>query len=231
MEKKQRELCLEILRRFSGADILKDMILIGSWCAYFYDEYFKGTPYLDRATLKTRDIDFLVHDPAKIRHETNVPELLRDLGFVIIYKGSKGYIKLEHPDLLLEFLVLEKGKGLDKPFPLPKLGLNAVALRFLNFLSVNIIKIKVEDFYVTLPHPANFALHKLIIFQRRLKEDKAIKDRNTAIEILKALISKGEVAEVKKIMKSLPVKWRKKIADGVKMAADKEIEKVLLDRE
>lgn len=228
MEKKQRELCLEILRRFNKAGILKDMILIGSWCAYFYDEYFKDTPYLDRAALKTRDIDFLIHDPARIKHETNVPELLRDLGFVVIYKGSKGYIKLDHPDLLLEFLVLEKGKGIDGPYPLPKLGLNAVALRFLNFLSENTIKIKIEDFYVTLPHPANFALHKLIIFQRRLKEEKAIKDRNTAIEILKALINKGETPGIKRILKALPAKWRKKIADGLKIAADKEVVEALL---
>jgi hypothetical protein len=204
------------------------MILIGSWCAYFYDEYFKDTPYLDRAALKTRDIDFLIHDPARIKHETNVPELLRDLGFVVIYKGSKGYIKLDHPDLLLEFLVLEKGKGIDGPYPLPKLGLNAVALRFLNFLSENTIKIKIEDFYVTLPHPANFALHKLIIFQRRLKEEKAIKDRNTAIEILKALINKGETPGIKRILKALPAKWRKKIADGLKIAADKEVVEALL---
>jgi hypothetical protein len=228
VEKKQRELCLEILRRFNKAGILKDMILIGSWCAYFYDEYFKDTPYLDRAALKTRDIDFLIHDPARIKHETNVPELLRDLGFVVIYKGSKGYIKLDHPDLLLEFLVLEKGKGIDGPYPLPKLGLNAVALRFLNFLSENTIKIKIEDFYVTLPHPANFALHKLIIFQRRLKEEKAIKDRNTAIEILKALINKGETPGIKRILKALPAKWRKKIADGLKIAADKEVVEALL---
>ena len=123
--------------------------------------------------MKTRDIDFLVHDPAKIRQEVNVPELLYDLGFVIIYKGNKGYIKLEHPDLLLEFLVLEKGMGIDKPFPLPKLGINAVALRFLNFLSANTIKVEIEDFCVILPHPANFALHKLIIFQRRLRQDRA----------------------------------------------------------
>jgi len=228
VEKKQRELCLEILRRFNKAGILKDMILIGSWCAYFYDEYFKDTQYLDRAALKTRDIDFLIHDPARIKHETNVPELLRDLGFVVIYKGSKGYIKLDHPDLLLEFLVLEKGKGIDGPYPLPKLGLNAVALRFLNFLSENTIKIKIEDFYVTLPHPANFALHKLIIFQRRLKEEKAIKDRNTAIEILKALINKGETPGIKRILKALPAKWRKKIADGLKIAADKEVVEALL---
>lgn len=228
MEKKQHELCLEILRRFDKAGILKDIILIGSWSAYFYNEYFTGTSYLDRAALKTRDIDFLIHDPAKIRREVNVPELLHDLGFIIIYKGNKGYIKLEHPDLLLEFLVLEKGRGIDRPFPLPKLGINAVALRFLNFLSSNTIKVKIEDFYVTLPHPANFALHKLIIFQRRFKEDKAVKDKNIAIEILQSLIDKGETGIVRQVFNSVPQKWQKKIIKGLEEIKEREILNILV---
>ncbi len=227
MEKKQYELCLEILRRFNKAGILKDLILIGSWSAYFYNEYFSGTPYLDRTALKTRDIDFLIDNPAKIKHEVNVPELLRNLGFIIVYKGSKGYIKLEHPDLLLEFLVIEKGRGTDKPVHLPKLGMNAVALRFLSFLSANTIKVKVKDFYVTLPHPANFALHKLIIFQRRLKEDKAVKDRNIAIEILKSLIDKGESSIIKQVFNSIPKKWQGRIIKGLQTAKEPEILRVL----
>lgn len=156
-----------------------------------------------------------------------MPELLRDLGFVMVYKVNKGYIKLEHPDLLLEFLVLEKGRGIDKPFPLPKLGINAGALRFLNFLSSNTIKVKIEDFYVTLPHPANFALHKLIIFQRRLRQDKAVKDKNIAIEILKSLIYKGESSIIKQIFNSIPQKWQKKVIKGLEEAKEKEIPRLL----
>ncbi len=228
MEKKQSDLCLEILRRFHREGILNDLILIGSWCVYFYQDYFANVPYIDQAAIKTRDIDFLVDIPSKIRRNVNIPELLRDLGFVTMYKGTTGYLKLDHPDLILEFLVPERGSGTDRPVPLPKLGMNAVALRFLHFLSANTIEIKVENFYVILPHPANFALHKLIIFQRRLKEEKAIKDRNTAIEILKALINKGEAPKVRKTMKALPTKWQKKIVDGLRIAADKEILKALL---
>ncbi|MDP2946466.1 MAG: hypothetical protein Q8N61_03400, partial [bacterium] len=102
MEKRQSELCLEILRRFNKAGILKDFILIGSWCVYFYKDYFSNVPYIDQATIKTRDIDFLISNPSGIRQEVNVPILLKDLGFVTTIKGSRGYIKLDHPDLLLE---------------------------------------------------------------------------------------------------------------------------------
>lgn len=66
------------------------------------------------------------------------------------------------------------------------------------------LKTRDIDFYVTLPHPANFALHKLIIFQRRLKQEKAVKDRNIAIEILKSLIEKGESSIIKRVFNSIP---------------------------
>lgn len=226
MEKKQYELCLAVLRRLHDASVLDDMIMIGSWCIPFYEEYFAGIKY--RKTIRTRDVDFLIPSPRRFKKDVNLPELLKDLGFVVGYKGSKGYIKLEHPELIVEFLVPEKGKGTDRPVQIPRLGINAIALRFLHFLSENAIKVKVEDFYLTLPHPANFALHKLIIFQRRFKNEKASKDQEAAIDILKALIDKGEVAEIKRIMKSLPAKWQKKIANGLKIAADKAIVKALL---
>jgi len=227
VEKKQSELCLEILRRFHKAGILDDLILIGSWCIYFYKDYFSSTPYIDQATIKTRDIDFLIDAPSKMKVNVNIPKLLKDLGFVTIYRGNRGFIKLDHPDLILEFLVPEKGKGTDKPVPLPKLGINAVALRFLTFLSGNTIKVKVEDFYVTLPHPANFALHKLIIFQRRIKEEKAVKDRKTAVEILKALINKGDAAIVRQVFGSVPQKWQKKILKGLEETKEKDILNIL----
>ncbi len=227
MEKNQSELCFEILRRFHKTGVLDNFILIGSWCVYFYQDYFSDVPYIDQISIKTRDIDFLISNSSRIRQEVDIPELLKDLGYVTIYKGPKGYIKLDHPDLLLEFLVIERGRGTNKPHPLPKLGVNAVALRFLNFLTINTIKVKVEDFYLTLPHPANFALHKLIIFQRRLKEDKAIKDKNTAIEILKAMINKGESKIIRQVFDSVPKKWQLKITQGLSEPIDKDILVVL----
>ena len=36
MEKKQSELCLEVLRRLHKENVLDDIILIGTWCVYFY---------------------------------------------------------------------------------------------------------------------------------------------------------------------------------------------------
>ena len=213
MEKNQYSLCLEVLRRFNKANILKDVVLIGSWCLPFYKSYFSGIEY--QSSIKTRDMDFLVPTSLKKKVNVDLPDLLKDLGFIVGFKGSQGYIKLEHPDLVIEFLVPEKGRGGDGPFFLPQLGLNAQPLRFLDFLFKNTIIVSVEGIPVTLPHPINFALHKLIIFQRRKNSDKITKDREQAIKILNALIKKGEAADIKDVFCKIPKSWQQKISLGL----------------
>jgi len=225
VEKNQYELCLEVLRRLNRAGVLKDIMLIGSWCLPFYREYFSGVAY--SSVIKTRDIDFLIPDPRKIHGQTDIPELLKDLGFIVSFSGSKGYIKLEHPDLLIEFLSPEKGRGMDEPVKIPRLGINATALRYLNFLTENTIKVEVEGFTLCLPHPVNFALHKLIILQRRTKKDKADKDRGAAVMLLRALIKKGDASLIRSIFDSIPPRWQKSVLRGLQNVEDRDILRML----
>lgn len=225
MENKQYELCIEVLRRLNGQSLLDSVVLIGSWCMPFYKEYFSVVKYL--SAIKTRDVDFLVPHPKKIKVNVDIAGLLKDLGFVVGYSGSKGYMKLEHPDLVIEFLSPERGRGTDSPVPLPQLKINAQALRFLDFLAENTIKVKVEDFYIIMPHPANFALHKLIVSQRRKKEDKSEKDKSMAFEILNALMVKGEAPKIKKAFEFISVKWQKKIIRVLEEVKNKEIVEVV----
>lgn len=138
MEKSQYDLCIEVLRRLDKAGILKDIILVGSWCTLFYKDFFGGKKYM--TSLKTRDMDLLIPQPRTIKVKVDVSQLLQDLGFVVGFTGSQGYIRLEHPQLIVEFLVPERGRGSNKPYSLPQLGLNAQALRFVEFLSQNTIK-------------------------------------------------------------------------------------------
>jgi len=223
VEKNQYDLCIEILRRLKGAGVLNNLIIIGSWCSLFYKQYFAKIKY--SPSIKTRDIDFLIPSPKKFQSNIDIPNLLRDLGFIIGFKSKAGYITLEHPSLIIEFLVPEKGKGLDQPYPLPQLGLNAQALRFLNFLTQSKITILVQDIPVTLPHPAYFALQKLIISKRRKNPEKTEKDINTATNILKALVDKNESSTIKRAFESAPKQWQKKIIKEL----EKTKEKVILD--
>ena len=188
MEKSQYDLCIEVLRRLDKVGVLKDIVLVGSWCTLFYKEFFGQKNYT--ASLTTRDIDLLIPLPGDIRVKADVAALLKDLGFIVGFTGSQGYIRLEHPQLIVEFLVPEKGRGSDKPYSLPQLGLNAQSLRFMEFLSLNTITSNVGPVEITLPHPANYALHKLLVMTRRHDQGKKEKDKASAIKILNALIDK-----------------------------------------
>jgi len=229
VEKSQYKLCIEVLERLNKIGLLNELILIGSWCMPFYEEYFKDVDYA--FGIRTRDIDFLVPIPAKIKISVDIPKLLKDLGFVVSFKGEAGFIKLEHPDLIIEFLVPERGKGIEKPVSLRGLGVNATALRFLDLLCLNTIRVNVKDFKINLPHPINFALHKLIISHRRRKAAKTIMDRNGAIEILEALMKKGEKNNIKDVFRSFHKKWQDKIVKALKASEEKEILKMLINNE
>ena len=178
--------------------ILDKIMLVGSWCILLYEDYFKGKSILP--ILRTRDLEFLFPVPLNLDRKTDLYDLLKDLGFVLDYKGEQGYIIFEHPDLILEFLVPARGRGSDKPFPLDQLGINAQALRFMDALTRDPIHIQFNDVTVTLPHPVDFALHKLFIAGQRKDKDKAEKDRSQAIALLTVLNASGDT---KKSVKSL----------------------------
>lgn len=200
------ELCFEVLRRLDSAGVLKDMVLVGSWCGYFYRDYFRQPDY--GSVLRTRDMDFLIATPPRFTKEADVRELLKDLGFIADVVGQ-GLIRLSHPDLLIDFLVPEKGRGSSKPFPVKALGVNAQPIRFLNLLLERKVKVRVGGVDVTMPHPVDFALQKLIISGRRKSPEKKEKDRRQAVEALRAVVRRREGAGAKKAFEAMPPKWRK----------------------
>ncbi len=207
------ELCLEVLRRLEDAGVLRGLVLIGSWCAYFYPDYFGGKTTL--SALRTRDIDFLIPTPPKIKGEIRVAELLEDLGFIPDRQGE-GFVRLSHPELIIDFLVAERGKGTDKPYAVKALGVKAQALRFVAFLAEDTVEVKSRGLSLILPHPVNFGLQKLIISGRRADKDKRAKDRLQAIEVLRIVIERGEGEEIRQKYRKLPAGWRKSIVVALK---------------
>ncbi len=225
MEKSQYSLCLEVLRRLESDGVLSDVILIGSWCMVFYKKYFSGYDYAP--SIRTRDIDFFVPKPRVMRATTNLPEAMKDLGFIKGFRGREGYIILEHPELSIEFLVAEKGKGTDKPVLLPQLKMNAQALRFMELLAENTIQVNADGILVTVPHPANFALHKLIVAHRRRDKNKSTRDREAATLVLKNLVRKKEQNIFINVFNSVPKKWKQTIILELKIANEDKIIEIL----
>jgi len=225
VEKKTFKLTIEVLNRFQKAGILKSIVLIGSWSVYFYKYYFKSKSYT--SFIRTRDIDFLVQVPMKLKYKIDTFKLLEDLGFIEEFNRSKGYIKLTHPDLTVEFLVHEKGKESDKPYPLPQLGINAQALRYLNILSENTISIDIDGIRIMLPHPAAYTLHKFIVFKRRRDRNKHDRDLEGAIRVYHELIKNNGLTAIKQIFNSLHKKWQATILKNLEAVKEVEITNTL----
>jgi len=226
VEKSQLDLCLRVLKKLHGAGVLDDIIIIGSWALYFYQFYFKDNDYV--LDIRTRDIDFLVSMPPKIKNKIDIPEALQDMGFIINFKGEHGYIRLDHPELIVEFLIPEIGKGRDKPYPLPNLGLNAQPLRFLSFLTDHVVTVNFDKMKIKLPHPAAHALHKLIISGRRKTKDKADKDRVQAINLLHFLTrNKNERTSIKAVFDTMHKKWQKNVLSSLNKLGEKELVSIL----
>jgi hypothetical protein len=226
VDKKQADLLFKVLKIMNREGVLKHLIVAGSWCLYFYKFYYnKQQPIV---SLRTRDVDFVVPKPSSIKKDINLPELLKGLGFVIDHRGEQGYIRLVHPAIFIEFLVPEKGKGIEKAFPLPKLGLNAQALRYLDVLYFKTIILQVRDVEVTLPHPACFLLHKIIVSRRRSNKDKRLKDVEQIERMFDFMKTEKEIRSLREMFTICHPKWQKTIIDNLRFFDKKEIINALL---
>ena len=94
-------------------------------------------------------------------------------------------------------------------------------------MAQNTIKIKVDKYSITLPHPINFALQKIIVSDRRANQDKAQKDKRTAITLLKAIIEKKEVSKLQNTFNTFPQPWKNKVIKGLKASDEHEILRLL----
>jgi hypothetical protein len=204
----QRRLFLDVLRRLHEIGVLPDLILIGSWCKHYYGELFQDPDAL--SPNKTTDIDFLIPLPTHRKQKIDLPGALAPFGFRVEFNNA-GYMTLYNPELHIDFMVPEKGKGVDAPVPVAAFGVRATALRYMTLLLDNLITVKKNGLRVTLPAPANFALHKLLVSTRRAKAVKAAKDFLNGCEILHAMIQNGESQTIQTLWISLPQGWKKTV--------------------
>ena len=202
MQNKQYELSLNVLRKLEAAGVLQNLVLVGSWCLVLYRDYFKGVGTVP--AVRTRDMDFLVPSMAAIHKTTDVPELLKELGFITGFRGSQGVMILEHPELMIEFLVPERGRGSEKLQDLPKLKMNAQGIPLMMIMRLNF-----GDVPVNAPHPAAFALHKLLIAPRRNNAEKKRKDLDAAALVLDLLNKKREMRLARDLLAKFPPTWKK----------------------
>ena len=61
----QYKLLSSVLKELMNAGVLKELVLAGSWCQYYYRILFDEAPEIP--LIRTTDIDFLVPNPQKIK--------------------------------------------------------------------------------------------------------------------------------------------------------------------
>ena len=86
---KKYELFLKILKQFYNAGILDELILIGSWCMYFYKDYFYNVKY--SPSIRTKDVDFLIPISVKSEKKVDIVDLLKDEGFIVTF-SNRGHM-------------------------------------------------------------------------------------------------------------------------------------------
>ena len=113
MDESQSDIYLEVLRRLDKAGVLSKIIVIGGWCLPIYrDHYFIGQ---ELTVLRTRDLDLLVPRRTTFPPGIDVPGTLEDMGFVLDHSYPEGHARLFHPELIIEFLVPDVGRGSSEP--------------------------------------------------------------------------------------------------------------------
>ena len=183
-------------------------MLIGSWCLPLYRAALEKADTLP--TLHTADADLLIPHQRAIGREINVSALLKEMGFVQTLVGFSGWIVYDRPELRVEFLVPELGKGRDKARSIKEWHITAQGLRYLNLLADHPRKLVYKGLSVHVPEPAAYAMQKLIISARRSKEEKRQRDLETAVAMIDYIDSNlHERAKMKRILRRLPGKWLK----------------------
>ncbi len=147
--------------------------LVGSWCFKVYQNYCGVEFY----PFRTLDVDLAVRLPYR-GEKKDVGGLLKSLGFEERFNAADGSISYDNGEISVEFLRVRQGSGArgDKP-QVPALGLAPVAVPYLNLILNNPLTLAIKGVgKVTVPHPAAFFFHKLLVAAVRREAAKREKD-------------------------------------------------------
>jgi hypothetical protein len=211
------DLLIKVLGDLQEAGILKHMVLVGSWCQDFY-RYQYGNPKEIPAT-KTMDADILIpRRMPKINPSVDIVAIMKKNDFTFDIAPSSGLYKFNHPLLKVEFLTDPGAKPDESTHHFKEIGVTAQELHFMGLPLAYHYSLTYKHITINLPEPEAFALHKLIVCQRRFNKEKAEKDRLTVQGMF--FFFQGKPHHVKRLHQIINEQskgWQKKI----KAAMDK----------
>lgn len=210
------EILYIILKDLQNAGVLKHLVLVGSWCQEFYRHHFKNS--FEIPATRTMDADILIPRRLKLAHPVDVHEIFRKRGFVTQMHYDSGFARFIHRDLTFEFLTDAGAKADEKQHTIKDLNIVAQELHFMNIPLAHYMTIQYKDLMLNIPEPEAFALHKIIISQRRSDPDKRDKDIEAARGMFQFFKGKDHhIKRLHQLIDDMPKGWQKKIADGLKV--------------
>ncbi len=104
---------IRFIKLLNDNDVLKDVIVIGSWAEFLYKEC-RLLPGFE-ANIKTLDIDFLLKNLRKPNPPKNVAALAKESGYIVQQDIMDGTTKiLDKEGLEIEFLINKIGAGTEE---------------------------------------------------------------------------------------------------------------------
>ena len=162
----------EFIKLLNDNDILKDVILVGSWAEMLYEKEF-GYSVL---TI-TNDIDFYYKDNKVLTNKKiNITEEMKKIGFYADRDYMTNVTRYKKEDFEIEFLTLLKGDGSKTVRYIEPLGIYSEALRYFDILEEFVITVSINGYKINIPEPSAYVLHKMIINHNRKPIEKREKD-------------------------------------------------------
>jgi len=213
----------DVLQKISQQGLFQysiNSVLIGT-CAFilYANEY--GFFTQSESIFDAKDIDIaqdtLNTGVSKANHKKFFEYFLPEIEFIEIpslnHKYPSTSFKIMKQDVKIDFLCPMIGREQDKPVFIENLGIHAHPLRFLDYLIEDAKEIplkKGSNVLVRVPTPEKFALHKLIISQRRTKISnvKPLKDLKQAEILISTLLPEN--------LEIFHSEWQKLVSKGKK---------------
>jgi hypothetical protein len=174
-------------------------VLIGSWAMFCY-----GVTLGVKWQLHTGDIDLAVEVISSGKESrVDLEKVLQEAGATPFFSSSDGLIRFSIPDYRIEFIVHDYRGGRKRESEIVRISdwnINAQPLPFIQVLLDFSERVDADDFYIHIPIPEAFFFHKLIVAQRRQKEEKRIKDLGQC-EVLSGFIEDEKLRQVIKAQK------------------------------
>ena len=164
------------------------------------------------------DADILIpRRMPRVNPPIDIVAIMKKNDFVFEVSPRSGLYRFNHPLLKVEFLTDPGAKPDEVARYFRQLGVTAQKLHFMSLPLTYNYPFTYKHLTFNIPEPEAFALHKLIVCQRRINKDKADKDRLTAQGIFQFIQTEPRrVKRLHHILGEQSKGWQKKIMDALK---------------